>query len=76
MDICYCDPLEKEGYQYVHWMGGLMGICVWTPLEIFAVTLGLLNIVCWLFAQSPQIYKNFKTKHSEALSPYFLLTWL
>jgi len=53
-----------------------MGICAWTPLDIFAVSLGLLNILCWIFAQAPQIYKNWKKKETEALSVAFLLTWL
>jgi len=74
--LCYCEPQEKDGYTYVQFLGTVMGICAWTPLEIFAVSLGLVNILCWLFAQAPQIYKNWKLKQTEALSPHFLVIWL
>jgi uncharacterized protein with PQ loop repeat len=38
--------------------------------------LGLANIGCWLVAQSPQLYENWKNSSVEALSPAFLLMWL
>jgi uncharacterized protein with PQ loop repeat len=57
-------------------MGALMGICAWTPLELFAVSLGLTNIVLWLFAQAPQIWLNWKRKQTEAISIKFLIIWL
>jgi len=76
MSVCYCDPPEKDGYPYIHWMGALMGICAWTPLELFAVSLGLTNIVLWLFAQVPQIWINWKRKQTEAISVKFLIIWL
>jgi len=57
-------------------MGAIVGICAWTPLDVFAVSLGLSNILLWIFAQMPQIYLNWKSKRAEALSSGFLAIWL
>lgn len=36
---------------------------------------GTASLVVWIFAQSPQIYKNFRAKSVEGLSLVFLLQW-
>ena len=38
--------------------------------------LGLVSIACWLFAQLPQMLRNYRLKSAESLSPYFLAEWL
>lgn len=38
--------------------------------------LGMCSVLCWVVAQAPQLYENYKTKSAEALSPYFLAEWL
>jgi len=60
----------------MEWMGVLVGICAWTPLDVLAVSLGLSNILLWLFAQIPQIYLTWKRKRAEAISAGFLAIWL
>ncbi|WFD14856.1 hypothetical protein MARU1_000864 [Malassezia arunalokei] len=36
---------------------------------------GTASLVVWIFAQTPQIYQNFRTKSVEGLSFVFLLQW-
>lgn len=49
--------------------------CVPTPLAFVSNTLGILSIVAWLFAQLPQIYKNWSFGSTSGLSIYFLVVW-
>ena len=37
--------------------------------------LGTLSIVSWLFAQLPQIYKNYQLQSTSGLSIFFLVIW-
>ena len=50
--------------------------CVYGQRDAAGFYIGLLSIVCWIFAQAPQLYANYKRKSAEALSPYFLAEWL
>ncbi|KAL9612494.1 MAG: hypothetical protein Q9167_002925 [Letrouitia subvulpina] len=50
--------------------------CVPTPLAFLSITLGILSIASWLFAQVPQIFKNYTLKSASGLSIYFLAEWL
>ncbi|RMZ79813.1 hypothetical protein DV737_g3235, partial [Chaetothyriales sp. CBS 132003] len=42
---------------------------------VSAGALGTLSIVSWLFAQLPQIYKNYHLKSTAGLSIFFLVEW-
>lgn len=50
--------------------------CVPTPLAFISTLLGSLSIISWLFAQMPQIYKNYQLKSTAGLSIFFLTEWL
>ncbi|KAJ5188845.1 hypothetical protein N7491_005166 [Penicillium cf. griseofulvum] len=50
-------------------------ICIPTPLAAISSVLGTLSIVSWLFAQLPQIYKNFQVQSTSGLSIFFLIIW-
>ncbi|KAF2719787.1 hypothetical protein K431DRAFT_286425 [Polychaeton citri CBS 116435] len=50
-------------------------VCLPTPLAFISTFLGVLSIVSWLFAQLPQIYKNYNIKSTSGLSIYFLVEW-
>lgn len=50
--------------------------CVPTPLALLSTALGILSILSWLFAQLPQIFKNYSLKSASGLSIYFLAEWL
>lgn len=49
--------------------------CVPTNLAFVSTALGTLSIVSWLFAQLPQIYKNYSLKSTSGLSIFFLVEW-
>ena len=48
--------------------------CSGRDLAGFCVGLG--SICCWLVAQMPQLYRNYRSQSAEALSPWFLAEWL
>jgi uncharacterized protein with PQ loop repeat len=50
-------------------------VCVPTPLAFTSNLLGALSIVAWLFAQLPQIWKNYSIQSTSGLSVYFLVVW-
>lgn len=50
-------------------------VCIPTPLAFISNTLGALSICSWLFAQLPQIYKNYNLKSTSGLSIFFLVEW-
>ncbi|KAF2225819.1 PQ loop repeat-domain-containing protein [Elsinoe ampelina] len=50
-------------------------VCVPTPLAFISSVLGTLSIVSWLFAQLPQIYKNYTLASTTGLSIFFLVEW-
>ncbi|KAK4631756.1 putative vacuolar amino acid transporter [Fulvia fulva] len=49
--------------------------CVPTPLAFLSNSLGTLSIISWLFAQIPQIYKNYAIQSTSGLSIGFLVVW-
>ena len=50
--------------------------CIPTPQAAITTALGSMSIVSWLFAQMPQIYKNYQIKSTAGLSLFFLVEWL
>ncbi|RMD41955.1 hypothetical protein DV735_g3182, partial [Chaetothyriales sp. CBS 134920] len=53
----------------------LFHTCVPTLPALLSTALGTLSIVSWLFAQLPQIYKNYHLKSTAGLSIFFLVEW-
>lgn len=51
-------------------------VCVPTPLAFVSTLLGCLSVASWLFAQMPQVYKNWRLHSTSGLSIYFLAEWL
>jgi uncharacterized protein with PQ loop repeat len=50
-------------------------VCLPTYLALLSSTLGCLSITSWLFAQIPQIFKNYSLQSTSGLSVYFLVEW-
>ena len=50
--------------------------CVPTPLALLSTLLGIFSIISWLFAQLPQIFKNYTLQSTSGLSIHFLAIWL
>ncbi|KAF2087279.1 hypothetical protein K490DRAFT_9918, partial [Saccharata proteae CBS 121410] len=68
----YCEP---ENAFLLHF-SSTFHTCVPTNLAFISTLLGTLSIVSWLFAQLPQIYKNYNLKSTSGLSIFFLGEWL
>lgn len=71
-----CEPTNDHGVPYVQWMHALFGDCVYGTRETSSVLLGYASILCWLNAQLPQIYENYKLGSTDSLSFPFLINWL
>jgi len=68
----YCTPTS----QYLVHISSVFHSCVPTSLAFISTTLGVFSIISWLFAQIPQIYKNYQLQSASGLSIYFLAEWL
>ncbi|EZF34965.1 PQ loop repeat-domain-containing protein [Trichophyton interdigitale] len=68
----HCEPVSP----FLQLISSTLQICLPTPLALISSTLGVLSIVSWLFAQLPQIYKNYKIKSTAGLSIVFIVEWL
>lgn len=68
----HCEPANEFLYN----LSVGLQICVPSNLALISTLLGTCSIVAWLFAQLPQIYKNFKLHSTSGLSVYFLGEWL
>lgn len=67
----YCAPTST----FLAYVSSSFHTCIPTPLALLSTTLGYLSILSWLFAQAPQIVKNYNLKSASGLSPYFLAIW-
>ncbi|KAL8810431.1 MAG: hypothetical protein Q9223_000683 [Gallowayella weberi] len=68
----HCDPTND----FLADISSAFYICVPTSLAFLSTTLGILSIVSWLFAQLPQVFKNYRLQSASGLSIYFLGEWL
>jgi uncharacterized protein with PQ loop repeat len=59
-------------------LNGLLGIIepVHTPRQRLSDLLGSASFIVWLFAQSPQLYENYKNGSCDGLSVVFLVQWM
>eukprot|EP00030_Apusomonadida_sp_AF-17_P004895 a514276_35.p1 GENE.a514276_35~~a514276_35.p1 ORF type:complete len:317 (-),score=78.92 a514276_35:380-1294(-) len=64
----------NEGAQ--EWAQKYLQECVYDARGILSIILGLLSTCCWIPAQFPQIYENFKRGSAESLALVFLLQWV
>lgn len=67
----HCEPSSP----FLAALSSHLHICLPTPLALISSVLGALSIVSWLFAQLPQIYKNFQLQSTSGLSLFFLVEW-
>ncbi|KAL4934709.1 PQ-loop repeat-containing protein, partial [Aspergillus undulatus] len=67
----HCEPTSP----FLTTISSYLHICLPTPLALLSSTLGTLSIISWLFAQLPQIYKNFQLQSTSGLSIFFLIIW-
>ncbi|KAK6329892.1 hypothetical protein TWF718_003319 [Orbilia javanica] len=67
----YCHP-END---FLVFLSQQLQTCIPTTATFLSTLCGTLSIFSWLFAQLPQIVKNYKLKSSESLSFLFILIW-
>ncbi|KAJ5832175.1 hypothetical protein N7474_000486 [Penicillium riverlandense] len=67
----HCEPVSP----FLTVVSSHLHICIPTPLALISSILGTLSIVSWLFAQLPQIYKNYQIQSTSGLSIFFLVIW-
>lgn len=68
----HCTPTSS----FLTNLSSIFHTCVPTPLALLSTVFGICSIVAWLFAQLPQIFKNFALKSASGLSIIFLIEWL
>ncbi|KAH0555812.1 hypothetical protein GP486_006242 [Trichoglossum hirsutum] len=67
----HCEPASP----FLTYLSSHLHTCLPTPLALLSTTLGTLSIASWLFAQLPQIFKNYSLQSTSGLSIYFLVEW-
>ncbi|KAF3174994.1 hypothetical protein TWF225_009091 [Orbilia oligospora] len=67
----YCHPQND----FLLFVSQQLQTCIPTPATFLSTLCGTLSITSWLFAQLPQIIKNYRLKSSESLSFLFILIW-
>ena len=67
----HCEPSSD----FLAFLSSTLHICLPNELGLISSILGCLSIVSWLFAQLPQIYKNYKLQSTAGLSAFFLVEW-
>lgn len=67
----HCEPSNS----FLTVVSSFLHICLPTPLALVSSVLGTCSIISWLFAQLPQIYKNYQLQSTSGLSIYFLVEW-
>lgn len=67
----HCEPSSP----FLTAISSHLHICLPTPLALISSVLGTLSIVSWLFAQLPQIFKNYQLQSTSGLSIFFLVIW-
>lgn len=60
----------------IEWINKYFGECATDNLQVAAFFIGLSSILCWLCAQAPQIYMNYKNGNADSLAFPFLVQWL
>ena len=67
----HCEPSSS----FLAVVSSYLHTCIPTPLALVSSVLGTCSLVSWLFAQLPQIYKNYYLQSTSGLSIYFLVEW-
>ena len=68
----HCDPTTP----FLRDISSTFNTCLPTPLAFASTLVGTLSIFSWLFAQLPQIVRNYRNKSVAGLSVFFLAEWL
>jgi len=75
-DFGSSNTTKCDGPQQYMWVFQNFGQCIHTDIDFMGFALGMLSNLCWLAAQGPQLWKNYKNGEAESLSILFLAEWL
>lgn len=67
----HCTPQDD----FLNDISSIFGTCVPTYPGLISIFFGNLSIAAWLFAQLPQVIKNYKLQSTAGLSISFLIEW-
>jgi len=73
---CICDPLTMNGSPFNQFIAEYFNTCAYSTADIVAFAFGIINIICWMFAQMPQPVESYQNKTCGNLSWSFLAIWL
>ncbi|KAL9060002.1 MAG: hypothetical protein Q9162_000852 [Coniocarpon cinnabarinum] len=68
----HCTPVTP----FLETVSTTFNTCLPTPLAFASTLVGTLSIFSWLFAQFPQIVRNYQNQSVAGLSIFFLTEWL
>lgn len=58
------------------WLLSVLGECVATERQWLSFAFGFVSVLCWVVAEVPQIWANYRAGSTEGVAPLFLLAWL
>jgi uncharacterized protein with PQ loop repeat len=67
----HCEPVSP----FLALLSSWLHTCIPTSLALTSSILGSLSILSWLFAQLPQIHRNYSLQSTAGLSVFFLVEW-
>lgn len=70
----YCPVENRRCVSW--WVEKYFKDCLCNLRDEISFGLGIVSLICWGFAEIPQIITNFHTKSAAGLSLSFLLTWI
>ncbi|KAK9377494.1 PQ loop repeat-domain-containing protein [Lipomyces chichibuensis] len=77
MDTVNGCPIKNEvDLELVQWIAKATGSCMYGEMGGLSYILGYLSLFAWLWAQLPQVIKNYRNHSVEGLSWLFLFNWL
>ncbi|KAI4381585.1 hypothetical protein MLD38_007646 [Melastoma candidum] len=69
-------PMCPADQHCADWARRHMSYCLCSVNDGVVLSLGMISVMCWGFAEVPQIITNYKLKLNEGISIAFLSTWI
>ncbi|KAK7207410.1 PQ loop repeat-domain-containing protein [Myxozyma melibiosi] len=71
-----CPVLADNGERLIPWIAHVSGSCIYGTMGELSFVFGYMSLFAWLWAQLPQVIKNYRNHSVEGLSWLFLFNWL
>jgi uncharacterized protein with PQ loop repeat len=73
---CSCAPEFKDGYKFNSAIFDIFGDCIYTPQDYVSFGFGIFSLALFMVSLLPQLYKNYKRKSVDGISPAMFYIWL